>query len=100
MTTTNPPDVDVYRVNIRITATGTNATGTTRTRSIFARTYQAEWPECELAPRAYTFAGIIRKARRWQSSPQLQPFRVWRHRRIVAPLLRSMNATTTSAATR
>ena len=34
-------------------------------RRWWKRTHQAEWPECEFAPRAFTAEGIESKAERW-----------------------------------
>jgi hypothetical protein len=48
------PKVQVYRVQEN-----------KRPRWLY-RTWQAEWDECPRAPRAWTRAGVERKARQWQ----------------------------------
>ena len=62
-------EIDYYRVQLRWRRIGPDGKAVASKgrgpRRPWMRTWQAEWPGCQWAPRAYTRRGIERRAERW-----------------------------------
>lgn len=61
--TVHADGIDTYRIGIRSVK---GFRQLTRPVDRWFRTWQAEWETCRTAPRAWTEAGVLRKARRWR----------------------------------
>ena len=70
-----PDGLTVYRVR----QSATHASREVR-RAWYGRTWQAEWQDTVWCPRAYTEAGVRRKAARWMQYPIERRIRMARRR--------------------
>lgn len=59
--------IDAYRIGKRRRTGRRSLFGQFKT-DMWLRSWQAEWVDCMWAPRAWTEAGVLRKAARWRDS--------------------------------
>jgi hypothetical protein len=78
-------EIDYYRVQQRWTHIEAGDT-TPASRRVperwWKRTWQAEWEDCDWAPRAYTRWGIERRATRWHGNGGRHAWQIAAHRWI------------------